>query len=280
MKIKEMISLAITALLAACLPVWASGAVSEVTPDEALKTLKDGNERFVSGAMKNPNKDQARRTLTASGGQHPYATILGCSDSRAPAEVLFDCGIGDIFVVRVAGNVADVDEIGTMEYGAGHLAVPLIVVLGHTQCGAVTAVMTDAHVGGSIPGLVSKITPVAQRIKKAGLRLPTEELVAMAIKENVWQGIENVLSRSEEIRHLVSAGKTKIIGALYDLETGKIAWMGEHPSQTELLSGAHAEEGPAAAHAKPAQKAPASKPAAKPVAKYGEEHSAPKKYGH
>ena len=109
-------------------------------PDQALQKLKSGNDRLVAGRRLFPNQGAPRLKDTAAQGQHPYVTILSCSDSRVPLEHMFDAGFGDLFVVRVAGNVADDDEIGTIEYGVGHLHTPLLLVLGHTKCGAVTAV--------------------------------------------------------------------------------------------------------------------------------------------
>jgi len=128
-----------------------------MSADEAIKVLKEGNSRCMSGAPKHPNQDQECRLLTATMGQRPYATVLSCSDSRVPVEILFDTGIGDLFVIRIAGNVADVDEVGTIEYGVDHLGTPVLVVLGHTRCGAVTAVAQGAKLHGSIPQLVDNI---------------------------------------------------------------------------------------------------------------------------
>ena len=130
-----MLILILAAALAA--PALATTAASGISADEALRLLKEGNSRYVDGKPQHPRQDRARRALTAAQGQHPLAAVLTCSDSRVPAEIIFDQGIGDLFVVRVAGNVAATDEIGSIEYAVDHLATPLVVVLGHTQCGAV-----------------------------------------------------------------------------------------------------------------------------------------------
>ena len=217
------------------LPALASSDGPGVSPDQALDMLKQGNARFVSGKTKHPNQTLARLQETAAKGQKPFVTVLGCSDSREPVELLFDQGVGDVFVVRVAGNVADVDEVGTIEYGVGHLNTPLLLVLGHTKCGAVTAVVTGAQVGGSIPQLVDNIAPAAERAKAQGAGLAQDQLVEKAVRENVWQSMADTLKRSEEVRHLVAAGKLKVVGAVYDLGTGKIEWMGPHPDQATLL---------------------------------------------
>jgi carbonic anhydrase len=217
--------------------VRASGdAGPGMSPDEALQMLKDGNSRYVGGAPKHPNSGQERRDLTVSKGQHPFATVLSCSDSRVPVEVLFDAGIGDVFVIRVAGNVADVDEIGSIEYGVDHLGTPVLVVLGHTKCGAVTAVAQNAHVHGSIPQLVDNIAPAVEKAKAKQADLTGDALIEAAIKENVWQSVEDLLKSSEATRNKVKSGSLKIVGAIYDLSSGKIDWLGSHPEQDKLVA--------------------------------------------
>jgi carbonic anhydrase len=214
----------------------ASDAVAPtVTPDQALKNLKDGNARYLAGKSQHPRQDARRRAETVSGGQHPFAIILSCADSREPVEILFDQGIGDLFVVRVAGNVADVDELGTMEYGADHLGAPLIVVLGHAKCGAVTAVVKGEHVSGNIPALVDNIIPAATKSKAKNLT--GDALIADAVKANVMQSIEDTFINSDVLRERVAGGKLKILGAVYDLEKGTVEWMGEHPDQGKLVMG-------------------------------------------
>jgi methyl-accepting chemotaxis protein len=173
---------------------------------------------------------------TGANGQKPIVTILGCSDSRVPLERIFDQGVGDVFAVRVAGNVSDTDEIGSAEYGTGHLNTPLMVVLGHTKCGAVTAVATGAQVHGSIPGLVDNIIPSVEAAKAKHPGVTGKDIVPFAIEENVWQSIGDVLSGSEEIRTLVKEGKLAVVGAVYDIDTGKVNWLGQHPEQTAFLS--------------------------------------------
>jgi methyl-accepting chemotaxis protein len=216
------------------------------SPDEALQLLTGGNTRFVSGALQHPHQDGPRRSETVSAGQHPFATVLSCSDSRGPVEVLFDQGVGDVFVVRVAGNVASVDEIGSVEYGVGHLHTPLLLVLGHTKCGAVTAVVNGDKVGANIAALVHPIIPAAEKARHDHPELSGDALVGQAVKENVWQSVANLLTRSEEVRELVHAGKLKVVGAVYDLEAGTVNWMGQHPQQDALLKSAVATHGGAA----------------------------------
>lgn len=216
-------------------------AIDSLSPDEALHRLVAGNERFVSHTAHRSHQDQARRCETFTGGQHPIAAVLACADSRAPVELLFDQGIGDLFVIRVAGNVADEDEIGTIEYGTGHLNVPLVVVLGHSKCGAVTAVVENAPVSGHIAKLVDNIVPAVESVRKAMPSLHGEALVQGSIDANVLQSMQDLLSRSGEVRHLVGSKKLKVVGAVYDLHNGTIRWLGEHPRQADLLGAAHAD---------------------------------------
>ncbi len=194
-----------------------------VTPDQAMQWLKEGNQRFLNGTPERPNLTPQRIAETFHHGQHPFATIISCSDSRVPVEHIFDRGIGDLFVIRVAGNVADTDEIGTTEYGAGHLLTPLILVLGHTRCGAVTAVVKGDKVGGSIPKLVDNIIPAVNRSKTKGLA--GDSLISDAIRENIHQSIHDLSVNSEELKHLLHEGKVKIAGAIYHVEDGTIEWL-------------------------------------------------------
>jgi len=213
----------------------AEGASSSITPDKALTMLKDGNARFAAGKSSQPNTDSKRLIDTAKNGQHPFATVIACSDSRVPVEILFDRGVGDIFTIRVAGNVVDVDEAGSIEYGVGHLGTPVLVVLGHTGCGAVTAVATDAEVHGNIPALVDNIGPAVEKAKSEHPDLKGKDLVPAAVKTNVWQAIEDLFKKSEEARHLVKDKKLKVVGAVYHLSDGKVEWLGEHPGQKDLI---------------------------------------------
>ncbi|MCW5940359.1 MAG: carbonic anhydrase [Fimbriimonadaceae bacterium] len=212
---------------------------SSIGPAEAMRMLEEGHNRWVSGKPETPRTTVERVKETGSNGQKPFATILSCADSRVPVETIFDQGIGDLFVIRVAGNVADTDEIGTAEYGCGHLGTRLLVVLGHTKCGAVTAVVENAQVGGSIPALVDNITPAVKTAKAKNPGVNGKALVQCAIECNVFQSIHDLISNSSEIKHLVAQGKLKIIGAVYDIETANIQWLGEHPNQAGLIGTKH-----------------------------------------
>jgi carbonic anhydrase len=205
-----------------------------MTGEQVLETLKQGNERFVSGKRTYQHLD-AKRVKELAGGQNPTVTIISCSDSRVPPEHVFDAGLGDIFTIRVAGNVCDTDEIGSIEYGVHHLNTPLLVVLGHSGCGAVTAVATKADVGGSIPALVDNIIPAVEKTQTEHPDLHGKELVPAAVKENVRQGIADLIAHSADTRHLVESSKLLIVGAVYNLEDGKVEWLGKHPHEKELL---------------------------------------------
>lgn len=205
-----------------------------LTPDQAFQNLKSGNERFSEGKRTYPHQDAARVQEVVK-GQHPFVTIISCSDSRVPVEILFDVGVGDIFSVRVAGNVCDTDEIGSIEYGVGHLGTPILVVLGHTACGAVTAVVKHAEIGGNIPKLVDNIIPAVEKVKKERPDLKDDAFVNEAVKANVWQGIEDILLHSEEVCELVEEKKLRIIGAIYHLDTSKVEWLGSHYREKELI---------------------------------------------
>lgn len=201
--------------------------------EAAQVLLKEGNNRFVTGKMQHPNMEAERRHETVTEGQQPFVTILACSDSRDPVELIFDRGIGDLFVVRVAGNIAGISELATVEYGVGHLNTPLLLVMGHTKCGAVTAVVKGAELHGHLPKLAEKIKPAAVRAKEHSTN--EEEIVCLAIEQNIWQTIADVLRQSTEVRELVSKGRLQIIGAQYDLETGVVKWLGKHPDEKFLL---------------------------------------------
>jgi carbonic anhydrase len=202
------------------------------SPSEILQTLKDGNERFSAGKSKYPHTDPARIGLadTSDQGNFAYATVLSCSDSRVPVELIFDAGIMDLFVVRVAGNVCDTDEIGSIEYGLAHVKTPVLVILGHTRCGAVTAVSQAVEGHGhklerNIPPLVDNIIPAVKRAMDQHKDVHGEAIVPFAIEENVWQAADDLFMKSPAVRDLVKTGKVQVVGAIYDLVTGKVNWL-------------------------------------------------------
>jgi carbonic anhydrase len=235
MKKFSLLMIVILAIAALAAPSLATTAAPGIPAAEALRLLKEGNARYVEGKAQHPHQDRSRRALTAAQGQHPLATVLTCSDSRAPAEIIFDQGIGDLFVIRVAGNVAATDEIGSIEYAVDHLATPVVVVLGHTQCGAVTAVVDDTKLPPNIATLVAPIRPAVDKAREANPQAAKDVLLKAAITDNVWQAIEDMLRLSPIIRDKVKAGQVQAVGALYDLDSGQVQWLGPHPDQEKLM---------------------------------------------
>jgi carbonic anhydrase len=199
-------------------------ASPSVTPAQARVRLETGNQRFVSNHPNHPHSNASWRAGLA-GSQHPFATILGCSDSRVPLEPLFDQGFGDLFVIRVAGNVVAVDELGSIEYAANHLGVRFVVVLGHEQCGAVTAALGSEadrkHETSDIQTLLERIEPALEGIP-AGLA-PAEK-IHRGVEANVRQSVR-MLRESPALKAEVERGELAIVGAVYELDTGKVRWL-------------------------------------------------------
>ena len=190
-----------------------------MTPAEAWRTLREGNERFVSGTSSHPNQDSSRRSeLVAT--QNPFCVIFGCSDSRLAAEIIFDLGLGDAFVVRSAGQVIDAAVLGSLEYAIDPLGVPLIVVLGHDSCGAVTATV-NAYETGSMPqgfvrDLVERIMPSVLTAQRNGVTTVNDTVV-----EHVKQTGKRLLETSTVIARAVEEGRTAVLGVCYHLGEGK-----------------------------------------------------------
>lgn len=231
---KRLSSLFICIILAVATVAQASSSEPVMAPDDAMTLLKEGNARYAAGQSTHPRQAQDRRTETSK-GQHPFATIIGCSDSREPVEILFDQGLGDLFVIRVAGNVAGPDEIATVEYGVGHLGTPIVLVLGHTSCGAVTAVVQNAKTHGHLPFLLNQIKPAVAKAKVWNPTTRGDEFVLKAIKANVWLTMENLIRKSHEVSERVKKGQLLLVGGIYDITTGAITWLGQHPEQGKLL---------------------------------------------
>jgi carbonic anhydrase len=212
---------------------WAAGSRSGETPEAAWALLIEGHARYLSGRSAHPHANAARRQET-SGGQHPVATVVGCSDSRVPVEIIFDQGIGDLFVVRVPGNVCNADEVGAVEYGVGHLGTPLCVVLGHTRCGAVTAVVEGKGLHGHLGALVHNIYRAAERTGDEHPNLEGTALVEATARANVQESIHCLLEGSPIVRARVHQGNLKVVGAIYDVASGGVEWLfetGTEPGQ-------------------------------------------------
>lgn len=183
----------------------------------AFAKLLSGNTQYLSGSI-NPSVDANLRKDLVENGQHPYAIVITCSDSRVPAELIFNAGLGEIFVIRTAGNVVSDFEIGSIEYGAEHLGSPLVFVLGHTNCGAVTAATEGGEAGGSIQSIVNEIAPSVAKARENGSE---ENLLPRAIEFNVSNSI-NKIRQSPIMQELEEEGKVAIIGGVYDIQSGSI----------------------------------------------------------
>lgn len=187
--------------------------------DEALKTLMEGNQRYLSGKTKGPNRSAARRTELAK-GQHPIAIVVSCSDSRVPPELLFDQGFGDIFVVRTAGNIVDSIALGSIEYAVDHLGTKLIVVLGHERCGAVTAALQGGEAPGNIKSVVDAIKPAVEKGKAR--HSGHGEVLDTCIISNVKQVAQKIRTTAPILSEKVEDGMVKVVGAYYDLDSGAV----------------------------------------------------------
>lgn len=202
-----------------------------VSPEEALNRLKAGNERFVSGKTIRPNQTAEIRKELAK-GQNPFAIINGCSDSRVPSEIIFDQGLGDLFIVRTAGQVSTYASWGSMEFAHKVLGANLILVLGHTKCGAVAAACKVPEVPGHIVTLINAIKPAAEIASK----MPGD-LVETAVKVNVALQVKQLINLEPVLAKEVRNGKLKIVGGVYDLESGKVEFLSDDfISQVSALS--------------------------------------------
>jgi carbonic anhydrase len=214
--------------------------------DQSLKMLRDGNKRFVNGNRSYPHQN-TRRIQDLTQGQNPYATILSCSDSRVSPEHIFDVGLGDLFIVRVAGNICGENEIGSLEYAVDHLKTPLIAVLGHTACGTVTAAVERSNtqsnlvaqgssvVQDNLAPMLNRITPAVARTREQNPKLTGSRFTTAVVYENVWQSMEDILRYSPVIRNSVRDQRVTLVGSLYHLDKGSVDWLGPHPMQEHLV---------------------------------------------
>ena len=198
--------------------------VSLYSADEALQRLKDGNARFVRGEARFPTV-QKEILASLAKAQHPYATILGCSDSRVPPELVFDAGFGELFIIRVAGNVVSAEIMGTLQYAGIHLQTPLFVVLGHQGCGAIKAALAaraerEVH-PLRIARLIETITPGLRDLDDG---LPADTLLQCAVEANVRWSIQQILE-TPEAKTRAHEGRLKLVGAIYQLETGVVRFL-------------------------------------------------------
>jgi carbonic anhydrase len=206
-----------------------------ISAEEALQRLIDGNKRFLAGEVRNSSPTMATMARLTR-GQQPFATILGCSDSRVPPEWIFDVGLGELFVVRVAGNVLSPEVAGSLQYAGAHLHTPLFVVLGHEGCGAVQAALDTKFQGvrqrSRIQLLVDGILPA---LKGVDPRLPPRKQLAQAVENNVRRTVQTILE-SPEGRARLAEGWMKIVGAIYEIRTGRVRFL-ERQDRSSVQSG-------------------------------------------
>jgi carbonic anhydrase len=214
------------ALFTIIIALFSSTGHAQVTADAALDNLKQGNKRFLEGKSIRPHQD-LQRVKEVALGQKPFAIIVGCSDSRVPSEIIFDQGLGDLFIVRTAGQVSTFASWGSIEFGNAVLGAKLIVVMGHTKCGAVAAACKIPNVPGHIVTLINAIKPAAQIAKmQEGDEQENAVKINVALQVQQLQNLEPVLSKA------VESGALKIVGAVYNLETGNVDFLAPNYLQT------------------------------------------------
>lgn len=198
-----------------------------ISAREALQRLKEGNQRFVVEGPGRIVASSAERRSELVGGQAPFAIILGCSDSRVPAELVFDQGLGDLFVIRVAGNVVAPSQIGSIEFAAERFGTRLVVVLGHSKCGAIQATVeelerpTDSR-SRYLRSIVDRIRPSVETLRETDLRQDPEALVRYAVRANIRASVDHLCHGSEILEQLIQRHGLRVVGAEYSLETGVV----------------------------------------------------------
>lgn len=194
---------------------------------EALQRLKDGNRRFVERVRNRETLLAASTRLELTQQQQPFAIVLGCSDSRVPAEIVFDQGLGDLFVIRVAGNIVSPSQIGSVEFAASRFGTRLVVVLGHTQCGAITATLEQLrqpaeNQSRNIRAIVDRVRPSIEVLLKTELRHDEDALIRQAVRANVGVSVSHLRYGSDVLEKLILEEGLAVVGAEYSLETGEV----------------------------------------------------------
>lgn len=195
----------------------------------ALQLLKEGNERFLAGNAEGPATDPETIRIAAEDGQKPFVSVLTCADSRVPVERVFDRGFGEIFVVRVAGNVTAQHETGSIEFSLAALKAPLLVVMGHNKCGAVQAAIAGKNVTPNIDSFLASIQPAVQRVRAEQPNLSPAEFEKAVTQENVRQTLRELYATSPLIREKVSSGAVEVAIAEIDINTGAVTWLDNVP---------------------------------------------------
>ncbi len=203
--------------------VHTAATQASMTPQQALQSLKDGNQRFVSGNMK--NRDLMAQASSTAIKQHPVIVVLNCIDSRTPPEIVFDQGIGDMFAARIAGNIQNADILGSMEFGTQVAGAKLIAVIGHTSCGAVRGACNKVKLG-NLTGLLQKIQPAVQQAAKKNGKVDcaSDEFVDEVAVDNVLLVMKQIQANSPVLNKLLKNGKIGLVGGIQDLSTGKVTF--------------------------------------------------------
>jgi carbonic anhydrase len=213
---------ALSAVLLAVPLLAEEHAASSVSPSQAADRLKAGNADFLAGKTR-PQKLLEQVKATAP-GQHPWVAVLSCMDSRVPPELVFQQGIGDLFSVRVAGNVIDVDDLGSLEYATKAVGVRLVVVMGHTECGAVKGAIDDVKLGN----LTELLVKIRQAVSASGPGTSKDSKYVDKVAEaNVRLSMKEIREKSPTIKELLDSGKTGLVGAMYDVHTGKVTFLAD-----------------------------------------------------
>lgn len=206
-----------------------------ISADDALLKLREGNRRFVAGEIDAESMASRAHQAGMSGGQSPFAIILACSDSRVPVELVFDQGFGDLFVIRVAGNIVAPSQIGSIEFAASQFGTRLVVVLGHSNCGAVIATLKElalqqTHRSPNLRAIVDRVRPAIEPLLEAHRDSDADTLTGAAVRANVLASVERLTHGSLILEQLIEAGKLTVVGAEYSIETGKVEFFEDEPT--------------------------------------------------
>ena len=198
-----------------------------IPADEALDLLREGNERFVSEVRNNDTATSRARRREVAAGQEPFAIILGCSDSRVPAEIVFDQGLGDLFVIRVAGNIVAPSQVGSVEFAAARFSTRLVVVLGHSNCGVILATLEELgrpsqDQSRNLRSIVDRVRPSVEPLISTGFRHDHDSLVRQAVRANIRVSADHLRHGSEVLEQLIQSEGLRVVGAEYSLETGLV----------------------------------------------------------
>lgn len=201
-----------------------------ITAADALDRLCEGNRRFVTGQLRSERLANLARRSELAAGQEPFAVILGCSDSRVPVEIIFDQGLGDLFVIRVAGNIVAPSLIGSVEFAAAKFGTRLVVVLGHTNCGAINATIDELldpseSQSRNLRSIVDRIRPTVAELLTASQRLSRDELVRRAVRANIAASVQALRHGSEMIESMIHSDGLQVVGAEYSLESGEVLFL-------------------------------------------------------